>query len=595
MLTLSLPLRLGSCARALLFSAGLAACAPPAPQGSAAPPPGPAVVDAVPAEWPYALQAEVPSTAGGMVVTEAPLASHVGADVLWEGGNAVDAAVASAFALAVVYPAAGNLGGGSFLVARMSDGESVALDAREAAPLASTQEMYLGTDGKPTEDSRVGHRASGVPGAVAGLWEVHKRYGSLPWRRLVAPAIRLAEQGFPLDSMQALYTAGHASRLAKYPASTAIYLPDGTPLKRGEMLRNPDLAATLRRIAERGAVGFYEGETADLLIAEMRRGGGIITHEDLGRYRPRWREPIAFDYRGNRIISMPPPSSGGITLGILANILEGYDLRELGWHEPQSVHLLAEAMRRAFADRNHYLGDPDFVSIPRERLLSEAHAEERRAFISPSRATPSLAVTPGRGAGPEGKNTTHISVIDSKGNAVALTTSLNMGYGSAITVTGAGFLLNNEMDDFTVKPGAPNAAGLITGDANAIEPGKRPLSSMTPTIVLSPDGTPLLVTGGSGGPFIISAVFQVLSNVIDFGMRGPAAVNAPRIHHQHLPDRLFLEQGGFSPDLIAALEELWHSVAVLDNEFGITPSLLRRGQRWYGLVEPRAGGAAEGY
>lgn len=579
-------------ALALWLSAGLAACGAPAPHGSAVPAPQPAVERALPSEWPYVLQAEAPSTTGGMVVSEAPLASRVGADVLGDGGNAYDAAVATAFALAVVYPAAGNLGGGTFVIARTSAGEIAALDARETAPLHATAEMYLGGDGTATEDSRVGHRASGVPGAVMGLWELHRRYGSLPWPRLVAPAIRLAEEGFPLDSMQTLYTAGHASRLAEHPATAAIYLRRGTPLARGDLLRNRDLAATLRRVSEKGPDGFYDGETADLLVAEMRRGGGIITHEDLSRYRARWREPVVFDYRGYRVISMPPPSSGGITLGILANVVEGYDLRGLGWHSPEAVHLLGESMRRAFADRNHYLGDPDFVSVPRGRLLSDAHATEHRASISRSQATPSLAVTPGRGAGPEGTNTTHISIADSLGNTVALSTSLNQGYGSAITVTGAGFLLNNEMDDFTVDPGAPNAAGLVTGEANAIAPGKRPLSSMTPTIVLDRAGAPLLVTGGSGGPFIISAVFQVLSNVLDFGMAGPAAVNAPRIHHQHLPDRLFLEQDGFSADVKQALERLGHSVSVLDDWFGITPSLLRHDRRWHGLVEPRVGGAA---
>jgi gamma-glutamyltranspeptidase/glutathione hydrolase len=402
-----------------------------------------------------------------MVVSEAPLAARVGADVLREGGNAFDAAVATAFALAVVYPAAGNLGGGTFVVTRTSAGEVAALDAREAAPLAATRDMYLGADGEPTEDSRVGHRASGVPGAVAGLWELHRKYGTLPWTRLVAPAIRLAEEGFPLDSMQALYTAGHAPRLAEHPASAAIYLPGGIPLGHGDVLRNPDLGRTLRRITEHGSAGFYEGETADLLVAEMRRGGGIISHEDLSGYRPRWREPVVFDYRGHRVISMPPPSSGGMTLAMIANIVEGYDVRALGWHSPEAVHLLGEAMRRAFADRNHYLGDTDFVPVPRDRLLSEAHAENRRASISLSQATPSLAVTPGYGAGPEGNNTTHISVVDAQGNTIALTTSLNLGYGSAITVPGAGFLLNNEMDDFTIDPGVPNAAGLVTGEARA--------------------------------------------------------------------------------------------------------------------------------
>lgn len=573
--------------------AALTACGAPGPHGSVVRAHTPTPEIAVSAEWPYGVGAAAPSSATGMVVSEAPLASKIGADVLRDGGNAFDAAVATTFAMAVVYPAAGNLGGGTFVVSRTAEGELAALDARETAPLRATRDMYLDQEGDPTEESRVGHRSVAVPGAVAGLWALHQRYGTLPWPRLVAPAIRLAEEGFPLDSMQALYMAGHAPRLAAHPASAEIYLPGGTPPRRGDVLRNPDLALSLRRIAERGGAGFYEGETADLLVAEMRRGGGLISHEDLRRYRARWREPVVFEYRGHTVVSMPAPSSGGMTLGMLSNILEGFDLASLGWHSPEAVHLTGEAMRRAFADRNHFLGDSDFVSVPRDRLLSEAFADERRASISPVRASSSLAVTPGHGADPEGRNTTHVSIVDVQGNAVGLTTSLNLGYGSAITVPGTGFLLNNQMDDFTVDPGAPNAAGLITGEANAIAPGKRPLSSMTPTIVLGLDGSPLLVTGGSGGPFIISAVFQVLSNVVDHGLSGQAAVSAARFHHQHLPDRMFLEEHGFSPELKESLEQLGHSVAVLDDWFGITPSLLRVGRRWHGLVDPRVGGSAE--
>jgi gamma-glutamyltranspeptidase/glutathione hydrolase len=530
-----------------------------------------------------------------MVVSEAPIASRVGAEVLMDGGNAFDAAVATAFALAVVYPAAGNLGGGLFIVARLEGDRAVALDARETAPAAATRDMFLGDDGEPMEASLVGHRASAVPGSVAGLWEVHRRYGTLPWRRLVAPAIRLAADGYPLDSMQALYTRHHGPRLARDPASAAIHLPSGDPLQEGDTLRNPHLAATLRRIAERGAAGFYQGETADLLVAEMRAGGGIISHQDLEQYRPVWREPVDFDYRGHRVISMPPPSSGGLTLAITAKILEAYDLAQTGWHRPQTIHLIAEALRRAFADRNHFLGDPDFVSVPATRLLSAAHIHEHRASISPDSATPSSSFARRYGAGEEGTNTTHLSVVDGEGNMVALTTTLNIGYGSGITVTGAGFLLNNEMDDFTAKPGAPNAAGLVTGRANEIAPGKRPLSSMTPTIVLDPHGSPLLVTGGSGGPFIISGVFQVISNVVDFQMPSAFVVSAPRLHHQHLPDRLFIERWGFDPEVRASLEQLGHAIGDVGGPFAITPSLLRRGGRWYGLVDPRVGGSADGH
>jgi len=551
----------------------------------------------VPAAWPHPLAAPAASAARGMVTSDAPLATEVGVEILRKGGNAVDAAVATAFALAVVYPEAGNIGGGGFMVLRKANGETAALDFRETAPLAATRDMYLDDRGELTDRSITGHLASGVPGAVAGLWEAHRRFGTLPWADVVAPAIRLAEEGFVVDRDLAGSVVDEAERLRRFPGSAALYFPGGEPLREGSTWRNPDLAATLRRIAERGPAGFYEGETADLIVAEMKRGGGIITHEDLKRYRPVWRDPIEFDYRGYRVISMPPPSSGGITLAMIANILEGYDLRSMGWHSPEALHLITEAMRRAFADRNHYLGDPDFVEIPRDRLLSKEYARERRATISATAATPSLEVAPGiiGDDGAEGDHTTHFSVVDGEGNAVALTTTVNSLYGSAVVVTGAGFVLNNEMDDFTAKPGEPNQFGLVQGEANAIAPGKRMLSAMTPTIVVSPDGSPLLITGARGGPRIISAVAQVLLNVVDYGLDVTAAVHAPRIHHQHLPDVLYYENDGLTPEQVAALERLGHVVRPFGGYIGNAPAILRKGRGWSGVHDPRQGGRAQGH
>jgi len=582
---------------AALALAPILACAAPPPPAPSRPAPSAAELQArIPAAWPYRARAWPALAADGMVVTDAPLATRVGLAVLESGGNAVDAAVATAFALAVVYPEAGNLGGGGFLVARMANGEAVALDFRERAPLAATRDMYLDSAGRPTDRSVTGHLASGVPGSVRGLWEAHARLGSRPWAALLEPAIRLAEEGFVLDADFAEAVAGEADRLARFEASAALFLPGGVPLRAGTLWRNPELGAVLRRIAERGPAGFYEGETADLIVAEMRRGGGIITHEDLRAYTAAWREPVVFDYRGYGITSMPPASSGGLTLALIANIMEGYDVGSLGWHSPRHVHLVAEAMRRAFADRNHFLGDPDFVDIPRERLLSSEYAAERRASISLDRATPSaevahapIATTGG------GDHTTHFSIVDRDGNAVAVTTTINSLFGSAVTVTGAGFVLNNEMDDLSAKPGSPNQYGLVEGEANAIAPGKRPLSAMTPTIVTDPEGRVLLVTGARGGPRIISAVYQVISNIVDFGMDVATAVTTPRFHHQHLPDVLYYERDGFDPGLIRSLEALGHNVRPHGGYVGNAPTILRHGDGWTAIADPRQGGLAAGH
>ena len=530
----------------------------------------------------------------GMVVTDDSLASEVGLRILRSGGNAVDAIVASAFAMAVTYPEAGNIGGGGFIVARLADGREVTLDFREIAPKAATRNMYIDEKGDVAPTSLTGHLASGVPGAVAGLFAMHEKYGSLPWRDVVKPAIELADKCFVAGRRFANIAKGD-ERLAQFPASAALFIPNGQPVEAGATWRNPDLANTLRRIAERGPDGFYKGETADLIVAEMKRGGGIITHEDLASYQPKWREPIRFEYRGHRVIAMAPASSGGITLAIMANILEGYDLRATGPASAATIHLIAEASRRAFADRNHFLGDPDVVKIPTATLLSEEYAAKQRATITAQRATPSLEIRPGMGAVAEGEHTTHLSVVDKQGNAVALTTTINELFGSAVTIAGAGFLMNDEMDDFSAKPGSPNMFGLVQGEANAIAPGKRMLSAMTPTIVVAPNGQTLLVTGARGGPRIISAVFQIMSYVIDHQFPIDKAMEAPRVHHQHLPDALYHERGALDEGEIAALKAMGHTVQERPGSVGSANSILRSGNAWVGAPDPRSGGTARGY
>ena len=540
------------------------------------------------------LVGKVASARHGMVATDAALGTAVGVRVLKSGGNAIDAAVATAFAMAVIYPEAGNIGGGGFIVARLADGSSTALDFREAAPLAASHDMYLDDQGNVTNKSLVGYLASGVPGSVAGLWEVHKRYGSKPWRELLAPAIALAQNGFIVDEHLA-HAIANDKRLADFPASARLLLTDGHAPAAGSRWSNPELAAVLRRIAEQGRDGFYKGETADLIVAEMKRGGGLITHEDLERYQAKWRAPIEFSYRGHHIISMAPASSGGITVALMANILNGYDLHALGARSAQRFHLIAEASRRAFADRNSFLGDPDFVKIPADMLLSQDYAQKQRATISREHATPSAQIRPGLTAAAEGNQTTHMSFVDGKGNAVALTTTLNELHGSGVTVTGAGFLLNDEMDDFTAKVGVANMFGLVQGEANAIAPGKRMLSAMTPTIVLDKSNQVMMVTGGRGGPRIISAVFQIISNVLDHGMKLPEAVTAPRIHHQHLPDILYHEKHAFDAATEKQLVEMGHHVAEREGYIATAPTLLRAGDHWTGMADPRSGGLAEGY
>jgi gamma-glutamyltranspeptidase/glutathione hydrolase len=557
--------------------------------------------EAVPDGWPYALDSAPVSATKGMVVSTSRYASDVGAAVLAAGGNAIDAAVATAFVLAVVNPEAGNIGGGGFMIVRLADGTTAALDFRERAPGAASRDMYLDEAGELTDGSVVGHRAVGVPGSVAGLWEVHRRYGRAEWGDLLAPAIRSAE-GFVVTDRLARSLRHYSGDLTQFPYTSAIFLRDGAAPDVGDTLVQSDLARTLQRIQEHGRDGFYAGETARLIIDEMRRGGGIISAQDLASYQPSWRQPIEFTYRGYSIVSMPPSSSGGITLALMARILEGYELSRLPWHSPQMIHLLAESWKRAYADRNEYLGDPDFVSIPTTRLISAAYGMERRAGISLERATPSGDVLPGLGPyQPEG-NTTHLSVVDSAGNAVSLTTTINSFYGIKAVVGGAGFFLNNEMDDFAARPSTPNMFGLVQGEANAIAPGKRMLSAMTPTMVLRPDRSLFLVLGSPGGATIITNVFQNIMNVVDYGMNILEAVHAPRLHHQHLPDRIDYELDALDDATIAVLEAMGHSVNELHDPESLYPYIgdvqaimvLPDGM-FQGVSDPRRGGAAVGF
>jgi gamma-glutamyltranspeptidase/glutathione hydrolase len=524
-----------------------------------------------------------------MVTTGHPLATEVGRTILQQGGNAIDAAVAVAFALTAVLPDAGNIGGGGFIVYRDAGGQVSALDYREAAPAAATRNMYLDAAGNPTDRSVTGHLSAGVPGSVAGLYEAWKRFGKLPWATLMAPAIALAD-GHIIDADRSRSLAGDADRLVHFPASAAQFLVHGRAPAPGSMFRQPDLARTLRLIADSGPDVFYRGRIAELIVAEMTRGGGLITGADLAAYRPKWRTPIRIDYRGYAVYSMPPSSSGGVTLGEILNILGGYDsLPPFG--STALLHIETEAMRRAFEDRNRWLGDPDFVQMPLDRLLSKSYAAELRAQIDPARATPTPPFDPGA---PGGTETTHYSIVDADGNAASVTTTLNNSYGSAVTVTGAGFLLNDEMDDFATAPGKPNMYGLVQGEVNAVAPGKRMLSAMTPTIVADPQGRLFLVAGAPGGPRIITGVFNAISNVIDHHMSLAQAIEAPRLHHQALPDTIKLERGGFPPAVIDSLRLMGHAV----QEWGYHALVMgiERGQGgWIGVADPRSGGSAAGY
>lgn len=545
---------------------------------------GPA--DGIGAEWPYRGKARVTTASQAMVVSGSPIASEVGRDVLRRGGNAVDASVAVGFALAVVHPEAGNIGGGGFMIIRQRDRATYALDYRETAPGRAHQDMFRQAG---AEASVTGHLAVGVPGSVAGLVEAHRRFGRLPFRTLVEPAIRLAQSGFIIDQYRSQSIAEDSARLALFPASrTAFFSDDRVPLP-GSRLVQPDLGSTLEAIRDSGPAGFYQGRVAELIVAEMERGGGLITREDLARYRAVWREPIQISYRGYTIYSMPPSSSGGITMGEILNIMEGFDpLPRFG--SARLIHLEAEAMRRAFTDRNVYLGDPDFVPNPVDRLLSKQYAAYLRKQIG-DRASVTPRFDTGGGAGP---STTHYSVIDAEGNAVSCTTTLNNSYGSAVTVAGAGFLLNDEMDDFATTPGVPNLYGLVQGDANAIGPGKRMLSAMTPSLVLDPAKRLYLVVGSPGGPRIITTVYHIISNVIDHHMPLADAVAAPRMHHQALPDSIRVEAEGFPPSTLDSLRGKGHAL-IFTEPWGDVEAIVRVPQGWQGVSDPRRGGGGAGY
>ena len=527
-----------------------------------------------------------------IVAAQEPLAADVGVDVLRKGGNAVDAAVAVAFALAVTLPAAGNIGGGGFLLARFADGSTTFLDFRERAPEAASRNMYLDPEGKPTRDSVEGWRAAAVPGTVRGLDRAHRRYGRLPWPDLVAPAIRLANDGFAVSYRLERSLRGSAKLLEKFPDSRRIFLNNARLFESGEVLRQPELARTLDRIARHGAGDFYEGATARILVEQMRRHGGLITSSDLKSYEVAERKPLTGRYKDFDILTAPPPSSGGIGILQILGMLEGSGYERHGSGSAASIHYVAEAMRRFYADRSEYLGDPDFHRVPVAGLLAGPYIAGRRATIDPDRVTPSARLKPGQPAAHESTETTHLSIVDPEGNAVALTYTINGSYGSGVTAPELGFLLNNEMDDFSVKPGYPNMFGLTGGDANAIQPRKRPLSSMTPAILLR-GGKLYMVIGAPGGSRIITGVLQVILNVADFGMNIQEAIDAPRFHHQWFPDKLHLEKG-FSPDTVALLERRGHAIEPIAN-VAIVEGILAGGGWLQGGSDGRGGGKSAGY
>jgi gamma-glutamyltranspeptidase/glutathione hydrolase len=540
----------------------------------------------------------------GMVASTSEIASRVGAEVMKKGGNAVDAAVAVGLALAVTWPSAGNLGGGGFMLIRKADGTAEAVDYRERGPLAAHRDMYLDKQGNVVKGlSSQGYLAAGVPGTVAGLALAHKRHGKLKWDELVEPARKLAAEGFPVGFhlARSLRSNSTGEKLRPFAESRRVYQRDGRYYEMNETFVQPELAAVLARIKSNPR-DFYEGETAKLIAADMKANGGMMTLEDLRTYEPTLRTPLRTTYRGHEILTMPPPSSGGIALIEMLNMLEAYDLQSMGWGSAQYTHTLLESMRRAFADRAQFLGDTDFVKVPVSALTSARFATERRRSIDPNRASSSREIGAGNPAPYESPETTHYTIIDGDGNIISNTYTLNDGYGSGATVKGTGILLNNEMDDFTSKIGVPNDYGLIQGEANAIAPKKRPLSSMTPTIVVK-DGKPLFAVGSPGGPTIINTVLQVVLNVIDFGMDIQQAIDAPRVHHQWIPDLVYWETFGLSPDTREKLETMGHvfrpvaGASRTPSDIGDAHGVMidaTTGMRM-GASDPRLGGVAIGF
>nr|WP_308911953.1 gamma-glutamyltransferase [Pseudokordiimonas caeni] len=536
----------------------------------------------------------------GMVVSQEGHASEAGLEILKAGGNAVDAAVATGFALAVTHPQAGNIGGGGFMMVYLKkENRVIAIDYREMAPARAHRDMFLNAAGDvDTQLTWFSNKASGVPGTVMGMTEALAKYGTMPLKKVMAPAIRLAEDGFPVSYALADSLARYQKRLTADPATARYFFKaDGSPYRAGEILRQKDLAKTLKTIAEKGAAGFYEGAVADKLVATMEASGGIITHADLKNYKAVERTPVRGTYKGYEVVSMPPPSSGGVHVIQILNILEGYDLKSMGHGSAAYIHRLTEAFKYAYADRSKYLGDPDFFDVPVEALTDKAYAAAIRAKIDPDHATPSTEILPAEKLPYESPQTTHYSTADRWGNMVSNTYTLNFSYGNGRSVDGAGFLLNNEMDDFSAKPGVPNAFGLLGGEANAIEPGKRPLSSMTPTLVFR-NGEPYMATGSPGGSTIITVTLETMLNVMEFDMNMMEATAMPRIHHQWYPDRLLMEPG-HSIDTARILGQMGHQVkGVLDETeswdrvLGSTQSILRRPDGVLeGAADPRRPGS----
>lgn len=524
----------------------------------------------------------------GMVASQEAVATDVGVEILRKGGNAVDAAVAVGFALAVTYPRAGNIGGGGFMMIKLADSDEViAMDYREMAPANARKDMYLDENGDVIPNMSLFHgKSSGVPGSVMGMATALEKYGSMSLAEVIKPAIGLAENGIIVSRDLSRSLTGLSERLQKWPSTTAIfYHADGTAIKAGELLKQPDLAATLKRISSQGTDGFYKGETARKIAAGIQAAGGIMTEQDLANYKTVQRSAVHGNYRGYDVFSMPPPSSGGVHLVQILNILENIDMASMGHNSAASIHYMAEAMRRAYADRSEYLGDPDFYSVPVKGLTSKAYAQQQFRQIDPNKATPSSEVKPDNPIPYESDQTTHYSVVDKWGNAVATTTTLNFSYGSGLVAAGTGVLMNNEMDDFSAKPGVPNAFGLLGGEANAVEAHKRPLSAMTPTIVLK-DGKPFLVTGSPGGSRIITTTLQVIMNVIDFQMNVAEATYAGRIHQQWYPDVVRVERS-LNIDTRRMLEAMGYEVAV-QSAMGSTQSIMVTPEGLFGASDPRS-------
>ncbi len=537
-----------------------------------------------------------------MVASQHEIASKIGVEVIKKGGNAVDAAIAVAFALAVVYPEAGNLGGGGFMLIRFKDGKTTAIDYREMAPASANRNVYLDKDGKLIKgegSSTIGYRAAGVPGTPAGLETAFKKYGSkkISWAQLIEPARKSAQNGYVLSNRLANLFKSHRRNLEQYEDSKKIFLNGGNFYAEGDNFKQPELAQTLSRIQKFGAKDFYEGQTAKLIAADMRAHNGLITLQDLKNYQPKERAPIRGSYRGYEIISMPPPSSGGIVLLQTLNILENYDLRRMSYNSSEKYHVLAEAMRRSFADRAEFIGDPDFADVPTARLIDKNYARQRSKTIDSDKASKSAKIGHGEPIGKESMDTTHFTVVDAEGNVVTNTYTINDLYGSAVTAKGTGVLLNDEMDDFAAQPGKPNMFGLVQGERNSVQPKKRPLSSMTPAIVLRRDGSLWFALGARGGPRIITAVLQTIINMVDHDMNIQQAIDAPRIHHQWLPDEILHEPYGMNSDTLKVLEKFGHNFA---GKPGYSASLTgiaieEKTNVRLGAIDSRSDGEAVGY